>query len=274
MEEMRLQKYLARAGVASRRACEGCISAGRVTVNGELANELGVKVRPGVDAVALDGVAVDLPCGQTTIMLHKPAGYTTTMSDPHAERTVAELVPASEYPGLYPLGRLDADTTGLLLFSTDGDLGNALLHPRRHVLKRYVALVEGRLSAVDAERLSKGVRLSDGMTLPAEVRMLRGEEADRAADLIGSGPLSSGEARRHTGRRSRAVLEKSGSYVEVGLREGRKRQVRRMLEAVGHPVIALHREAFGPLSLDGLARGAWRELSAEELRSLEEASGV
>lgn len=274
MEEMRLQKYLARAGVASRRACEAYISVGRVTVNGELVTELGAKVRPGSDAVAVDGAPVELPAEQVAIMLHKPAGYTTTMSDPHAERTVAELVPAAEYPGLYPIGRLDADTTGLLLFSTDGELGNALLHPSRHVLKRYLALVEGRLTKADAERLAKGVRLSDGMTLPAEVRVLSGADAERAAVLIGSGAAASGSGQRHAGRRSRAVLEKSGSYVEVGLREGRKRQVRRMLEAVGHPVIALHREALGSLNLDGLARGSWRVLSEDEVRALREASGA
>lgn len=272
MEEMRLQKYLARAGVASRRACEGYISAGRVTVNGELVTELGAKVRPGSDVVAVDGVPVELPAERVVVMLHKPAGYTTTMSDPHAEHTVAELVPAGEYPGLYPIGRLDTDTTGLLLFSTDGELGNALLHPSRHVLKRYLALVEGRFAKADAERLAKGVRLSDGMTLPAKVRVLSGAEAERAAALIGSGTAASGNGRRHAGRRSRTVLEKSGSYVEVGLREGRKRQVRRMLEAVGHPVIALHRETLGPLSLDGLARGSWRVLSEEEVRALRKAS--
>lgn len=274
MEEMRLQKYLARAGVASRRACEGYISAGRVTVNGELVTELGAKVRPGSDVVAVDGAPVELPAEQVTIMLHKPAGYTTTMSDPHAEHTVAELVPAAEYPGLYPIGRLDTDTTGLLLFSTDGELGNALLHPSKHVLKRYLALVEGRLAKADADRLAKGVRLSDGMTLPAKARALSGAEAERAAALIGSGAAASGNGQRHAGRRSRTVLEKSGSYVEVGLREGRKRQVRRMLEAVGHPVIALHRETLGPLSLDGLARGSWRVLSEDEVRALREASGA
>ncbi len=273
MEAMRLQKYLARSGVASRRACEALILEGRVTVNGLVASELGVKVVAGRDAVCLDGAPVELPVERVTIMLHKPAGYTTTMSDPHAEHTVAELVPLAEYPGLFPVGRLDTDTTGLLLFSTDGDLGNALLHPRKHVTKEYVALVEGRLSDEEAKRLSRGIELSDGMTLPAKVRIARGEKARAAAALIGEGALASGFAKRHEGKRSRNVLAKDGSYVLVGLWEGRKRQVRRMLEAIDHPVIALHRESFGPLSLGDLPRGSWRLLTEEEVSALKLASG-
>ena len=269
---MRLQKFLARAGVASRRACEGIIADGRVAVNGSVVSELGAKVDPSCDVVTVDGQRVELPQEHVTIMLHKPAGYTTTMSDPHAEHTVAELVPADEFPGLYPIGRLDTDTTGLLLFSTDGELGNALLHPRKHVVKRYVALVEGKLTDEDAKRLSRGVKLTDGMTLPAEVHVARGAEAKRAAQLIGADDAASGNAQRHAGKRARSVLEKSGTYVTVGLREGRKRQVRRMLEAVDHPVIALHRETLGPLSLGDLPRGAWRKLTEEEVSALHKAS--
>ena len=262
MEEMRLQKYLARAGVASRRAAERLIAAGRVRVNGEVVAELGSKVDPACDEVAVDGAVVRLPQASATIMLHKPAGYVTTMSD----------VPVEDHPGLYPIGRLDADTTGLLLFSTDGELGHAVLHPRRHVAKRYLALVEGALADADAQRLSAGIELSDGMTLPARVEVLAGERAAWAARLIGAGRTASGNARRHGGKRSRAALEKSGSYVLVELREGRKRQVRRMLEAVGHPVIALHRFAFGPLELGDLPRGSWRELTDAEVAALRAAA--
>lgn len=273
---MRLQKFLARAGVASRRGSEEIIAQGRVRVNGIVVTEMGTKVDVGADEVLLDGERVALPDQSVTIMLHKPAGYVTTMSDPQGRPTVAELVPSGEglFAGLYPVGRLDVDTTGLLLFSTDGELGNALLHPRRHVTKRYIALVEGTLSTRDVRVLSEGVRLSDGMTLPADVEVLRGVAADRAASLVGSGPAASGVAHRHAGRRSRAALERAGacSYVAVGLREGRKRQVRRMLEAVGHPVVALHREAFGPLELGDLPRGQWRELDASEVEALRAAS--
>lgn len=273
MEEMRLQKYLARAGVASRRASEALIVEGRVTVNGACVSELGAKVMAGQDEVCVDGRPVSLPADQVTIMLHKPAGYTTTMSDPHAKHTVAELVPVNEYPGLFPVGRLDTDTTGLLLFSTDGKLGNALLHPRRHVTKNYLALVEGCLSDRDALRLAKGIELSDGMTLPADVRVARGKQAKRVAALIGEDGLASGLSKRSGKEGSLPSSSNGSSYVLVGLREGRKRQVRRMLEAVGHPVVALHRESFGPLELGDLPRGSWRLLSDDELRALKAACG-
>lgn len=265
MAQMRLQRFLARAGVASRRHAEGLIVAGRVTVNGAVA-ALGAKVDPLVDAVAVDGEAVEAPAEAVTIMLHKPAGYVTTMDDPQGRPTVAELVPA--VPGLYPIGRLDADTTGLLLFSTDGDLGQGLLHPRTHVRKRYLALVEGRLAPAEAEALRRGVELSDGMTAPAEAEVLQGAAAAAAAEALGSGRGASGGGRLHPKGRSRQQQRREGSYVEVGLYEGRKRQVRRMLEAVGHPVLALHRASIASLELGDLPRGQWRELAPEELEAL------
>lgn len=268
---MRLQKFLARAGVASRRHAEELIVAGRVMVNGQSA-ELGCSVDPGSDEIRVDGGApVRLAEGDVTIMLHKPAGYVTTMDDPQGRATVADLVPADRFPGLFPVGRLDRDTTGLLLFTTDGELGNALLHPRRHVEKRYFALVEGTPDAKALERLRRGVALSDGMTLPARAELLRGDDAQKAARAIGTGKGAGGINASHTGKRSRAVREKTGSYVLVGLREGRKREVRRMLEAVGYPVIALHRSSFGPLELGNLPRGSWRELADVEVGELKAA---
>lgn len=261
MPEMRLQRFLARAGVASRRHAEELIVAGRVTVNGQVA-ELGSKVDPAADVVAFDGRVVEAPVGEaTTLMLHKPAGYVTTMDDPQGRLTVAELVP--DVPGLYPVGRLDADTTGLLLFTTDGDLGQRLLHPRTHVRKQYLALVEGKLSEKDVRPLREGVLLEDGMTSPAEVEMLVGKRRDEAMGAIGDGPGSSGMVRRYWGRGPKGC-----TVLEVGLYEGRKRQVRRMLEAVGHPVIALHRASVAGLELGGLPRGQWRELTADEMALL------
>lgn len=141
---MRLQRFLARAGVASRRGSEGLMTAGRVRVNGEVKTELGTKVDPRCDEVTVDGVPVVLGSGPAYIMLNKPAGFLTTMSDPHGRPTVAELVPSKKFPGLFPVGRLDMDTTGLLLFTTDGDLGQRLLHPSHHVWKTYRAIVDGR----------------------------------------------------------------------------------------------------------------------------------
>lgn len=243
---MRLQKFLARAGAASRRGSEALMSAGRVTVNGRVVTELGSKVDPAVDTVAVDGKVVALSDVPKTIMLHKPAGYVTTMSDPHARRTVAELVPVDEYPGLFPIGRLDKDTTGLLLFSTDGELGNALLHPSHHVDKTYQALVRGRVGKAAVERLESGVELEDGLTAPATVRRAPSRKSDPP----------------------------STSRLEITIHEGRKRQVRRMCEAVGHEVVRLHRASFGPLSLGSLEPGSWRELTAEELAQLGEAAGV
>lgn len=264
---MRLQKFLARAGVASRRGSENLMTAGRVTVNGHVVTELGSKVDPRVDEVAVDGRAVRLADGPVTLMLHKPAGYVTTMSDPQGRPTVADLVPTDRHPGLFPVGRLDADTTGLLLFSTDGELGNGLLHPRRHVTKRYLACVEGRPAERELARLRCGIELDDGPTQPADVRLLEGAAARRAERLLDMPPV----APPRSSREYAAVCEgraAARSIVRVALCEGRKRQVKRMLAAVGHPVVALHRDSFGPLGLGGLPRGEWRELSAEEVAAL------
>lgn len=231
---MRLQKFLARAGVASRRSSENLMTAGRVTVNGEVVSELGSKVDPLVDEVAVDGRVVRLSDGPVTIMLHKPAGVITTMKPQSDRPIVADLVPIKRYPGLYPIGRLDADTTGLLLFSTDGDLGNALLHPSKHVPKTYRAKLARPLTNDAAEALRCGVELEDGRTQPADV-----EPVDRKR-----------------------------TEVLITVHEGRYHQVKRMFLAVGNRVVALHRETFGPIALGDLSVGTWRELTPEEVRSL------
>ncbi len=237
---MRLQKFLARAGVASRRGSENLMTAGRVSVNGQVVSELGSKVDPRVDVVRVDGREVRLADSAVTLMLNKPSGYLTTMSDPFGRPTVADLVPVSRYPGLFPIGRLDFDTTGILLFSTDGELGNGLLHPRRHVDKSYIARVDGRVGAREVRALCEGVMLEDGITLPAEVE------------------VASADARE--------------SVLRITIHEGRKRQVRRMCEFVGHPVRELHRSRFGPLELGDLAEGSWRLLTDEEVESLRRAA--
>lgn len=269
---MRLQKFLARAGAASRRGSENLMTAGRVTVNGQVVTELGSKVDPLVDEVAVDGVPVRLGGGPVTLMLHKPAGCVTTMSDPYGRPTVASLVPTDEHPGLFPIGRLDADTTGLLLFSTDGELGNGLLHPRHHVEKHYLALVEGRPTPAELARLARGIRLDDGMTAPAEARLAAGEEERAARALLEAPPAVPASERSGAVSAERAAILRSRaahrSIVRIVLREGRKRQVKRMLAAVGHPVLALHRDSFGPLSLGRLPRGQWRMLTAAETAAL------
>lgn len=268
---LRLQKFLARAGVASRRGSENLMTAGRVTVNGRTVTELGSKVDPLVDTVCVDGREVRRGAASVTVMLHKPAGVITTMSDQVGRACVASFVPCELYPGLYPIGRLDSDTTGLLLFSTDGELGHGLLHPRHHVLKRYIACVEGAPSVRALERLRCGVELDDGPTQPAEVELLEGDKSARAAALL---VMPSAAAKTPALRREARLRERDlrFSYVRIGLREGRYHQVKRMLAAVGHPVWALHRSEFGPLSLGSLARGAWRLLDGSEAAALHEAA--
>lgn len=270
---MRLQKFLARAGAASRRGSENLMTAGRVTVNGQVVTELGSKVDPLVDQVAVDGVPVRLEGGPVTIMLHKPAGYVTTMSDPQGRPTVAELVPTDRFPGLFPIGRLDFDTTGLLLFSTDGELGNGLLHPRHHVEKRYLALVNGKPTPEQLDQLEQGIQLDDGMTAPAKASLVEGAEAKRALSMLEVPPaVPDREPNGSVPSPQRAAILRKRSQqravVRVVLREGRKRQVKRMLSAIKHGVLALHRDSFGPIELGDLPRGQWRELTPEEVAAL------
>lgn len=233
---MRLQRFLARSGVASRRGSEDLMTAGRVAVNGVVARELGTKVDPATDVVTVDGKVVEPSFGPVYLALNKPRGVMTTMSDPQGRPTVAELVPVSDYPGLFPVGRLDFDTTGLLLFTTDGELAHRLLHPQWKVPKTYLALVDGKPDVCDVKTLRTGVPLDDGVTAPAEVRTVE--------------------------RRGSATL------MEITIKEGRKRQVRRMFSAVSHPVLELERESFGPVALGDLKSGAWRLLTVEEVADL------
>lgn len=249
---MRVQRFLARAGVASRRGSEALMTAGRVTVNGEVARELGTKVDIDRDIVEVDGKRVALATRPVYLMLNKPKGYLTTMSDPQGRSCVAELIPITEHPGLFPVGRLDYDTTGLLLFTTDGDLGQALLHPSHHVEKTYIALVDGVVRDRELEPLRKGIVLDDGPCQPAPCSLLRDDDD-----------------RNPFGARSRQT-----TLVIITLREGRKNQVKRMLGRIGHPVLELHRPQFGPLQLFGVAPGAWRYLDDNEVTVLRSAAGL
>jgi 23S rRNA pseudouridine2605 synthase len=224
---MRLNAYLARAGVASRRKADELIKAGRVTVNGK-PGQLNTFVGRR-DRVDVDGERV-APQELAYVLLHKPAGTVTTASDPQGRPTVVDLVDLPER--VVPVGRLDVDTTGALLLTNDGPLAHRLAHPRYGVEKVYVAEVEGRPNERALRALSEGVELEDGMTAPATVRCL------------------------------------APSRVELTLHEGRNRQVRRMLEAVGHPVIRLHRSVYAGLTLEGLEPGAWRELEPSEVERL------
>jgi 23S rRNA pseudouridine2605 synthase len=224
---VRLNAYLARAGVASRRAADELIKTGRVQVNGR-PGELNTFVGSG-DAVEVDGRPVEKQA-LAYLLLHKPAGVVTTARDPQGRPTVVGLVPAE--PRVVPVGRLDAETTGALLLTNDGRLAHRLAHPRYQVDKVYDAEVEGDPSAEALRRLREGVELDDGRTAPAKARRL------------GRGRL------------------------ELTVHEGRKHQVKRMCEAVGHPVRSLHRSRYAGLDLRGLAPGEWRELTPAEVEAL------
>lgn len=249
---MRLQRFLARAGVASRRGSEDLMTAGRVTVNGQVATELGTKVDVDRDHIEVDGMPVKLNQGAVYLMLYKPTGYLTTMSDPQERPCVADLVPRDRFPGLFPVGRLDRDTTGLLLFTTDGDLSQDLLHPSKHVYKTYQALVDGHLTDRDLEPLRRGIELDDGLCQPAICRIINAREAEAVAPQ---------------------GVKPGTTAVEVIIREGRKNQVKRMLSKIHHPVIRLHRCNFAGLELKDVAKGSWRELTDREVQILK-AGGI
>jgi len=232
-EGERLQKVLARAGIGSRRVCEDLIEEGRVTVDGEVA-VLGRRVDPETDLVEVDGAAIGVRAGLVHYLLNKPAGVITTADDPQGRTTVVDLVPVE--PRVFPVGRLDLDSEGLLLLTNDGELTHRLTHPSFGVDKEYLAHLDGRPTRADLRRLREGVELDDGPTAPAQVSLV-------APDLL-----------------------------RIAIHEGRNRQVRRMCEAIGHPVRRLVRVRIGPLTDRQLQPGAWRSLTVDEVRGLERAA--
>jgi 23S rRNA pseudouridine2605 synthase len=236
----RIQKILARGGIASRRAAEQLITSGRVRVNGRIVTELGAKADPRRDRVEVDGkrvVAEQL----VYVVLHKPRGVVSTMSDPEGRPTVRELL--GEAGGrVFPVGRLDFATSGILLCTNDGEMADGLLHPRKAVPKTYVVKVKGAMTPDDLDVWRNGVRLEDGVTLPAQAKMLR-HEGDK-------------------------------TWIELTIKEGRNQQIRRMGEATGFPVMRLARVAFAGIDLEGLAPGRWRSMTRDELLQLKKAYGV
>ncbi|MFB6262763.1 MAG: pseudouridine synthase [Bradymonadaceae bacterium] len=237
MSEMRVQKYLSKAGVCSRREGEELMEAGRVTVDGEVCDELGSKVDPEAE-VAVDGEVVDLPDTYTYVLLNKPADCITTLDDPQGRETVMDWVPDA-LPRLWPVGRLDRETTGALLLTNDGDLTHRLTHPSFGARKYYRAVVEGEIQSEGAlaDRFTGGIELDDGDTARAQ-----SVEIDRA--------------------------EGGQSELSIVLTEGQNRQIRRMCDAVGHPVVELERTAIGPIGLGDLGPGEWRRLNPDEVAEL------
>jgi 23S rRNA pseudouridine2605 synthase len=232
----RLQKVLARAGYGSRRVCDELVADGRVTVNGEVAHP-GQRVDPGTDGIAVDGVPVAARPDLVYYLLNKPAGYVSTASDPEGRPTVVELVPRE--PRVFSVGRLDADTEGLIILTNDGELTQLLTHPRHGVPKTYLAEVDGVPTAGALRTLRRGVALDDGTTAPARAAVVAQRDG--------------------------------GAALELTIHEGRKRQVRRMCGAVGHPVRRLVRTRIGPLGDRSLGPGEWRALTVGEVRALYEA---
>jgi len=234
-EKIRLQKYLARCGIASRRHAEELIRQGRVKVNGVTVTEMGVTVSPG-DLVEFDGKPVVPEEKPVYILLNKPAGYVTTVSDPQGRKTVMDLLKGVK-ERVYPVGRLDYDTEGLLILTNDGDFAYKSTHPRHQVNKTYIAEVEGIPSNEALRKLRDGVMLDGRLTSPADVKILK--------------------------------QKKRSAVLKITIHEGRNRQVRRMCEAVGHPVLFLKRISIGGLRLGNLKPGEWRYLTASELKKIE-----
>ncbi len=240
-EGVRLQKVLAQAGVGSRRKCEDLIEAGKVKVNGQVIDQLGVRVDPADSVIEVDGKRVSVDTTLVTVVLNKPKGVVSTMSDPEGRPALDEYV--REYSErLFHVGRLDADTTGVLLLTNDGELAHRLAHPTHGVSKLYVAKVAGRVPKSISTTLRQGVELDDGPVRAVECRILDATDAH--------------------------------SLVEVEMHEGRNRIVRRMFDAVGHPVLELVRTRFGPITLGTLQPGHSRPLTNFEVGQLQQAAGL
>lgn len=233
---MRLAKYLAEAGIASRRKAEELIAQGRVMVNGIPVQEKGYIINPGLDRVEFNGRIITRE-EKIYILLYKPVGYISSVFDPQGRPTVMDLLKDINLR-VYPVGRLDFDTEGLLLLSNDGEFTNLIIHPRYEITKTYQVLVAGKPGEESLRRLQEGIQLEDGITAPAQVNILKSF--------------------------------KDKTRLEIEIHEGRKRQVKRMCQAIGHPVISLKRTALGFLNLQGVASGKYRFLTPEEVNKLKE----
>ncbi|PKR85954.1 23S rRNA pseudouridine(2605) synthase RluB [Heyndrickxia camelliae] len=241
----RLQKVIAQAGVASRRKAEGLIIEGKVKVNGKVVTELGTKVS-ATDKIEVEGIPLEKE-EKVYLLFYKPRGVISAVSDDKGRKVVTDFLPAIK-ERVYPIGRLDYDTSGLLLLTNDGEFANLLMHPRYEINKTYVAKVQGIPTKMALKQLEKGIHLEDGKTAPAKVKMLSFDK------------------------------KKQKSIIELTIHEGRNRQVRRMLEAIGHPVMKLRRERFAFLTLSGINAGEIRELTPHEVKQLramaESGSGI
>lgn len=232
---LRLQKYIALSGVASRRKAEELIQAGRVKVNDVTISEMGVNINPDVDHVAVDNKPIRVEDKKIYIMLHKPEGYVTTVTDQFNRPTVIDLIQDIQ-ERIYPVGRLDYDTSGLLLMTNDGDLTYQLTHPKHEISKTYITTVKGQLNEKEQNRFECGIDIGGYTTAPAELEVLK--------------------------------VDRSFSTIKVIIREGKNRQIRKMFDVLNHPVVTLKRIAMGNLDIAQLPKGKWRHLSPEEVSYL------
>ena len=230
MEE-RLQKYMASCGVASRRKCEEIILAGKVKVNGVLVNELGTKVDPLKDVVEYEGTIISKEENKVYIMLNKPEGYISSVKDEKGRDTILDIVKVKER--VYPIGRLDYDSSGLLLLTNDGEIYNKIIHPRVEIVKKYIAVVDGEITDNDIKEFEIGIDIDGYITAPAEVKIISNDKAI--------------------------------STVEVAIHEGKNRQIRKMFAALDHEVLSLKRISIGGIKLGYLKRGEYRELNKDEI---------
>ncbi|NLJ58786.1 MAG: rRNA pseudouridine synthase [Tissierellia bacterium] len=233
MGEERLQKYIARCGVTSRRKAEELILKGNVKVNGKIIKELGTKINPEKDIVSVNNKRIFEKANNIYIKLYKPEGYVTTVKDQFNRKTVIDLINIKER--IYPVGRLDYNTSGLLLLTNDGELANKLIHPSYQIYKTYEAHLKGNISSYAIDKLRSGVLIENYKTAPAKVNLLKAGKV---------------------------------SIVEISIYEGKNRQVRKMFDAVGHKVVKLKRTVFGTINLKGLEKGQWKYLSEDEIKLL------
>lgn len=236
MEEVRLQKYLANCGIASRRKAEELITSGKISVNGEVIAELGTKINPSKDKVVYNGKEVKVEEEHVYILLNKPIGYVTTAKDQFGRDSVMDLVKVKER--VVPVGRLDMYTSGALILTNDGDFVYQVTHPKHEIEKTYTVTIKGIVTDKEVERLRKGIRIDDYITKEAKVKILKTDE------------------------------EKSQSRLEITIHEGKNRQVRKMCEAIGHKVLALHRSKIAGIGVKDLSLGKWRYLSKEEVNKI------
>ncbi|TCS84100.1 pseudouridine synthase [Tepidibacillus fermentans] len=233
----RLQKVISEAGIASRRKAEQLIIDGQVMVNGKTVTELGFKVDPLHDQILVNGKEIKIKTKKVVVLLNKPKKVITSMKDPQGRKTVIDLIRLQER--IYPVGRLDYDTEGLLLLTNDGELANRLMHPRFELDKTYEAIVAGNPSEAELDQLRKGIQLEEGVTSPAKVEKI-------------------------------LINKKNQAKIKITIHEGRNRQVRRMFQAIGHPVVHLKRIQYGFLTLSGVSVGKYRFLSEDEICQLKQ----